>query len=302
MKIPTFITRGFAKRDYISEANDQIRLNGRIDINSPLYQNAIDQYNSNLLKGTVQRLDVPKGFCGYIDPNSGEFRVEPEPVIPLAVRSIPSIEELEEVGINENPIIPYPVDECLHIGLPGSYEYTRGPCGQEDGDNSCSGVLWFSGAGTSSELGTDALNQSICSDGKGINSNTGLATSSPVGGVTDGYPPEVWQAADRVAIGLHAEAGRVEHMDSVKNLLGTVMTSSFFFNIDAPTHRAAGLRVDVTWDTEIKPVKIYGTKYQYTYSWPNNELQDGAKVPAPAPAPAPAVPADEDEDDDLGPN
>ena len=69
MVIPQFITRANATRDYISEANDQIRLNGNIDVNSPLYQNAIDQYNSSNQKPYL--IDISLG-CSLFNPTDPE--------------------------------------------------------------------------------------------------------------------------------------------------------------------------------------------------------------------------------------
>lgn len=297
-----FVTRdlqNMPSRDYISEANEILRAGGVLDPNSPLYQNALDQYNAQLSQGVTERLEVPVGFCGYIDPDTGLFRVEPD-IIPPELR-MPILfpdEEVDPSDVQPLSAIPYPIDQCLQHGLPGSYEYTRFNCGEETGDDSCSPVKWFSGAGTSSDFGTDALEQSVCGVGPGINSNKGLANSDPIGGVSPGFPEHVKQHAHEIALSLYPPrttitvpgiigddieidvgyeipytgAGWVAPLTNVRNLLGSIITHSFFYNVHDPTEsrehwRQAGLRVSVSWDTTSGD--IVGDDYERMWLWEN---------------------------------
>jgi len=158
MSNPTFINRKTEDdKDYIAIANDEIKRNGSIDPSSPTYKSALIQYNEGLIKGSVERLDVPKGFCGYIDPKSGEFRVEPEPDPSILRSSTPYPDNIiNPEDVPESIVSPYPIDECLAIGLPGSPEYTRGNCGEEDGDNECSTIDWFTGAASGGSSGSSS--------------------------------------------------------------------------------------------------------------------------------------------------
>jgi hypothetical protein len=256
--------------DFISQANDQIRKNGTIDIASPIYQNAINQYNANIINGSIERLDVPEGYCGFIDPDSGEFRVEPEPLeSDLRSSTVCPDNIVDPADVPRSVLTPYPIDCQLQVGLPGSYEYTQtveGCAGKEDGDNICSDIAWFSGADTeegSEEAiggGTEALSQSVCGGGPGINSNTGLATSSPIGGVSSGdYPQDAWDVATAAAKELYPSAGF--NMWSVSNKVGIILTYDFFYNVNDPdgaegpeAFKEAGLRVSVSWNTETEMV------------------------------------------------
>ena len=127
---PSFFNRSPANTsvDYITIVNKKLRENpSSVDPNSILYSDAIKQYNGELKKGNTVRLDVPKGFCGYIDPTSGNFRVQPDPdlqTIPPG-QSIPSVSA--EIIITELPEGEYPVDQCLQNGLAGSPSYSQTP-------------------------------------------------------------------------------------------------------------------------------------------------------------------------------
>jgi|GEM_PF-4506940 len=285
MSKPTFIIRSSNQtqpKDYISQANDRIRENGTIDPESPLYQSALNQYNASLIRGTVERLEVPPGFCGYIDPKTGQFRVERELLLPDGSKI--SLEDDFGDIPNDQPLlaIPYPIDECLQNGLPGSYEYTEKNCGDEDGDNKCSGVQWYN---TTTFFGSGASTQTVCTTGAGVNSNISIATSTPVGGVSPEYPDPVWWAADSAALALYSSAGAVEKLFNVMNLLGYMITHQFFFNVNDPDNmmgpkfwKEAGLRVQVSWDTrtwngkQLDPVKIYDVRYQKMWLWDEGEV------------------------------
>tara|TARA_R110000824_G_scaffold81550_3_gene204975 strand:+ start:5211 stop:6125 length:915 start_codon:yes stop_codon:yes gene_type:complete len=263
--------------DYIAEANEQIRKNGTIDIESPTYKNAIDQFNNGLIRGSLQRLDVPEGFCGYIDPDSGNFIVEVDIGNDLVDIDINNLKELSPT--------PYPIDACLKNGLPGSYIYTKKACGEDDGDNSCSGIIWFSGEGGGEGTGNGTqenegvkISQDVCGGGDGINSNTGLAASSPVGGIAGGgsYPPEVWEYADTLAKEVSDSVGYTFY--TVSNMISNIVVYDFFYNINYQgpdevvvsesgrsgqksesvtpdaTFKKSGLRVSVTWDTTKKEI------------------------------------------------
>lgn len=261
-----FINRTYEKPkpNYIEEANEQIKKNGTIDPESPTYKDALDQYNAGLIKGSVERLEVPEGYCGYIDPNTGEFRVEPDPIASdLKSSTLYPDNIVDPEDVPDAVITPYPIDCQLRAGLPGSYEYTQSDpaCDVEDGDNACSGVAWFSGGGTGTETGTEALSQTICGGGPGINSNTGVAASSPIGGVgADGsYPPELLEYANGVALSWNWSAGYAQY--AVANKVGTLIYYDFFYDVDDPPgsfgpefHKESGLRVRVGWDTEISAI------------------------------------------------
>jgi hypothetical protein len=248
--------------DYIAEANEQIRKNGTIDVESPTYKGAIDQFNNGLIKGSVQRLEVPEGFCGYIDPDSGNFTVEADIDNDLVDIDINNLEELYPV--------PYPIDQCLAIGLPGSYKYTDASCGVDDGDNICSGIIWFAGEGGGNGTGSGTqedsglkISEGACGGGDGINSNTGLAAASPVGGIAGdaSYPPELWDHATELALESNETAGYV--MYSISNKVSSLVVYDFFYSVNdqsgveegeeeaegSDAYKEAGLRVSVTWDT-----------------------------------------------------
>jgi len=123
---PTCNTCGSPKpTNYIQMVNDILATpSATMDPNSTIYQNALNQFNDALRKGTTQRLSVPKGFCGYIDPTSGQFRVTPEPDItllhPNERLTVPGV--LLPVTTSLAPS-SYPIDECLASGRPGSKPY-----------------------------------------------------------------------------------------------------------------------------------------------------------------------------------
>jgi len=198
----TFVNRitEVDQTDYISLANDQINKNGTIDVDGTIFQNALNQYNEGIIKGSVERLDVPEGFCGYIDPDTGRFRVEPDPF----VGNLRSGTLYPDNATNPNdvpplPVTTYPIDQCLAVGLPGSYKYTTGRCGIDDGDKLCSGMNWFGGSG-----GTET-----CGTGGGINSNVGLAGSNqqqgPEPAGPQGQGSGAWLYADKEARRLYPD-------------------------------------------------------------------------------------------------
>ena len=146
--------------DYISMVNNSlIKDPTSIDPNSSVYSEAIKQYNGELKKGNTTRLEVPVGFCGYIDPTSGDFRVVPDPDL----SSIPPGQEIPNT-LNIAPTSTliegeYPIDACLAIGLAGSPSYsqiaariqgemgeytkiTATSCGSADDVVTASGVNW----------------------------------------------------------------------------------------------------------------------------------------------------------------
>jgi len=257
MKNVSFITRETEsiKKDYISIVNDVIKEHGTIDPNGLIYQNALTQYNEGLIKGSVDRLEVPDGFCGYIDPASGEFRVEPIVGADLRISTTPYPNNAVRAEDVPNIVVePYPIDKCLAVGLPGSYEYTTGLCGEDDGDNECSGIKWFSGGGEDSEFGTEAAEAVVCNkDGDGINSNTGIAASDPIVAIDDDIPALVRIAGDEYAVELF---GGGFNLGVIGNILQDIVTYHLFYNIMfAGAFLLGGLKVMVGWDTKNeKPV------------------------------------------------
>jgi len=129
----TLNNKGFVKRptqattDYVSMVNNLLKDNpDGINVNSVLYRSALDQYNLDKIKGSTTRLEVPKGFCGYIDPTSGEFRVAPDPYADQINPGV-GLPNPDFIPVDAPPLPPgsYPVDECLQNGLPGSPQYTQ---------------------------------------------------------------------------------------------------------------------------------------------------------------------------------
>lgn len=112
--------------DYIALVNQSIEINpSSVDPKSPLYLRAIEQYNAELNKGNTTRLEVPEGFCGYIDPDTGVFRVEPDPSPDIKSKLYPVTPTII-TPITEPPLIEkYDPDKCLSNGLPGSPGYTQ---------------------------------------------------------------------------------------------------------------------------------------------------------------------------------
>lgn len=102
----------------------------RVKPNSLLYDLAVRQYNENI-KNTLVRPDVPKWFCGKVNPATNELI------------NIPSDQELRaSAGVVSDPLtlqLPssafdangYLIDNCLYLGTPGSYDYTQCVEGQD---------------------------------------------------------------------------------------------------------------------------------------------------------------------------
>lgn len=253
----TFVSRNEAgkdNKDYIAVANAEIKKNGTIDTQGNIYQNALIQYNAGLIKGSTERLEVPSGFCGYIDPATGEFRVEPEVIEGSPRRSIP----VSDIILDDEPPTgvtpePYLIDQCLANGLPGSYEYTYQSC-SEDGDDLCSGILWFSGGGTGNVEGTEQLEEEICGGGNGINSNSTLATSANliVGGAYSRVPEEVWEAAEAFMEDKYRGGGSFGNTRETNRTDGDIITYTFIYNIDDPEkgYIDDGFKVVVKWNRE----------------------------------------------------
>lgn len=226
----TFVSRSVnvtsSEKDYISAVNEKLKRDGDINPNSTLYQNALAQYNAGLAKGSIERLEIPKGFCGYIDPTSGEFRVKPEELLSPTVKN--SI-LYPGTATNSNDTsrheeFRYNKDLNLKFGLPGSPAYTNGSDGVDDGDHSCSGIKWPLQKDLSSwdklwKLFVEALvlgitgkaperteEKTACGSGNGINSNTDLASASTGGGSTSvntsNIPSKVFAAASNKALSL----------------------------------------------------------------------------------------------------
>lgn len=279
-KNPTFLNRRTEDDtvDYISAANDQLNADGTIDPESAIYQNAIAQYNKDLIKGSTTRLEVPQGYCGYIDPNSGEFRVEPVGFDTLLSSTLYPNDAENASDVPPLEPSPWPIDCQLQYGLPGSYDYTVPPEGdckeKEDGDNECSGIAWYSGAGEGAEGGTDQLSASVCGAGDGINSNTGVASSESVGGLSSGCPPIVVAKGDTIALGIYppngADTGAGRCNCTVGGIFGTVTTYNLFYNVHATSgttgadnFKQCGFKVSVRYDNET--ANIVGTSYERTW-------------------------------------
>jgi len=159
--IQTFFNRNKSNTniDYISIVNETLHKDPTsIDPNSPIYLSAIEQYNGDLKKGNTTRLDVPAGFCGYIDAG-GVFRVTPEP----DMQSIPPGQAIPLSTLTAPPSAitegEYPIDKCLINGLAGSPPYSQiakrvdgdfgkgtifiaTDCGDDDDNVRESGVDW----------------------------------------------------------------------------------------------------------------------------------------------------------------
>jgi len=96
-----------------------------IDPNSPLYQQALTEYNDVRKKGSTKRLAIPKGFCGYLDPVTGETRVTSDSLsYPPQGQTLITTITANVSSISVDPI-GYDVDSCLQHGLPGSKEYSE---------------------------------------------------------------------------------------------------------------------------------------------------------------------------------
>lgn len=270
MKKSSFLNRETTANDvdYIASANMFIKENGTIDPNSTLYINALNQYNEGLIKGSVTRLEIPIGFCGYIDTTTGEFRVQPDGD-PNNIRSstpypnnAKSPQEVPPVSIGI-----YPRDELLKVGLPGSAEYTLGNADEDDGDSECSEIQWFSSPdknditeyNTTSTLGESGTNvvqdvsTCILENVAGINSNKGLAASSSLKILDNNIPPDVIETANAFAIQLFESAGFVAGV--VGNMLQHIITYHLFYNIMYLEALLEGaLKLKVVWDTKKEEV------------------------------------------------
>jgi hypothetical protein len=297
----TFISRtpNPEEKDYISIVNDTIRKGGTISPNSQTFISALAQYNDGLIRGSTRRLEVPAGFCGYIDPASGEFRVEPD--LESTLKSSTLYPDNAKTASDVPPVIvtPYPIDCQLRSGLPGSYEYTKSDDGcedKEDGDNACSGIFWFSGPaaelynpgeptglvyieeefninpptdGDGSEPEDDL--RPVCGAGVGINSNTGLASSSSstfLGDITK-VPSDVLTAANERAFDTptgrdpgRTGTGEISYARTIEEM-GTLIEYTFHYNVNDPGHLTGpeyyhefpnGVEVVVLWDTENEEV------------------------------------------------
>jgi len=126
--------------DYISSINDAIASGENVDPSSSAFQNAVAQFNQGLKKGSIKRLEIPKGFCGYIDPNSNELRVQPDPNTNYLKpgQYVPDSTLTTAVTGLEN--IPYTPDPCLKHGLPGSVRYRN--CAGDGQPGETSGIDW----------------------------------------------------------------------------------------------------------------------------------------------------------------
>lgn len=127
----------------VDAVNNLIKSGKNINPNDILYQNALQEVNDSLKKGSIKRLEVPSGFCGYIDPATGEYRVIPDPDTTL-LRGSTIPQQSNEVNLpsyNDNPM-SYPVDKCLEHGLPGSVTYANCQSSSEDVEDEESGIDW----------------------------------------------------------------------------------------------------------------------------------------------------------------
>jgi len=294
MATPTFITRTeiVDTTDYISQANAEITQNGTIDINSPTYQNALEQYNTGLSKGSIIRLDVPTGFCGYIDPNTGKYRVEPEPLVLPTNIGLPISNITGDESEDDNISSQYPNDRCLWWGLPGSYLYSTGNCGDEDGDSICTYINWFA----TSRKGRGSKFLGICGDGPGINSNTGLAKSNTIfraPSILDDTPPlKVWNEAQRKGqeeypISLGFEKGMYSIVDIVGIEEQTLITYNVFFNVNDPDgsegvehFHPSGLKIIIEYNpfTDMLVPDESGVVSEAIKMWPENWFTSGDDI------------------------
>jgi len=113
--------------------------------NSPLYQAAIKQYNSNI-KNTMIRPEIPSWFCGKINPETNELIALPSDDLLRTSAGFIADPTQEVEPYLLSPSSGYVIDNCLYWGTPGSYEYTlctlRG--GGEEEDFEVSGIDWLS--------------------------------------------------------------------------------------------------------------------------------------------------------------
>ena len=92
--------------------------------NSPLYNLAVKQYNSTV-KNKTTRPNVPEWFCGRVDPVTNELAPRVDDITTRASAGFtldPIIDTDQQDGAE---IARYPNDECLNLGLPGSYDYAQ---------------------------------------------------------------------------------------------------------------------------------------------------------------------------------
>lgn len=139
----TFVTRN-KSIDYIKSVNDILRNpNNNLSPSSSLYQSALSQYNENTKKGSLTRLSVPKGFCGFTDPRTGQFKVVTDEEYN---RLLTSGQVITSRTPKTKPVveglIPYSVDECLQYGLPGTAEYDTCQQNSEDYEDGSSEIPW----------------------------------------------------------------------------------------------------------------------------------------------------------------
>ena len=143
----TFVDRqNTTEIDYIELTNKLISESNDIKPNSFLYQKAIDQYNALAKKGTLKRLEIPKGFCGYIDPTTGQLRITTDEEYQrrlLAGETLSIGQAITASPLIINQRLPYNVDVCLQYGLPGSPEYVTCVYNTEVVPESASGIDWF---------------------------------------------------------------------------------------------------------------------------------------------------------------
>ena len=113
--------------NYIKLISDMLAKNPGVKINpiSPLYRLAVNQYNS-MIKGTTTRPPIPSWFCGAVDQASGILTTSPgptpqdqiDPQIQYKVLDIFS-------GILSVSPMAYGEDQCLQLGIPGTWQYTQ---------------------------------------------------------------------------------------------------------------------------------------------------------------------------------
>jgi len=131
--------------DYIAQVNEILDAHdgNTINPNSTLYQQALAQYNDALKKGSLRRLAVPGGFCGFVDPVTGEVRIIPDlQQTPIPPGSIPTESSTFSNAVTAVVPIPYRTDECLKLGTPGSEQYSKCIVNTEDELPAFSGIDW----------------------------------------------------------------------------------------------------------------------------------------------------------------
>ena len=151
---PTFVNRNIDNKNPTTNINAQALIDYFLSLhpsnklipNSPLYILATQQYNQSIPLTKI-RPEIPNWVCGKIDPDSGEIIISPINEL-LRTSSGFVVDPLDPTTFVEIlPITGYAKDNCLNVGTPGSYGYTKciGDESQSDiDDREVSGIDWLS--------------------------------------------------------------------------------------------------------------------------------------------------------------